>query len=58
LLQWGNADEYVSKNETDKIFGAIGSANKQLMIYEGVGHQHLLSANEQKWQTSVSEFLK
>jgi esterase/lipase len=58
LLQWGNADEYVLKNETDKIFRAIGSGKKQLMVYEGVGHRPLLSADEQKWQTSVSEFLK
>lgn len=58
LLQWGNADEYVLRNETDKIFNAIGSAKKQLIVYEGVGHGPLLAANEQKWQTSVSEFLK
>ena len=58
LLQWGNADEYVLKNETDKIFRAIGSGKKQLMVYEGAGHVHLLAANEQKWQTTVSEFLK
>ncbi len=58
LLQWGNADEYVLKNETDKIFRAIGTARKQLMVYEGAGHGHLLAANEQKWQTSVNEFLK
>jgi uncharacterized protein len=58
LLQWGNADEYVLRNETDKIFKAIGSAEKQLIVYEGAGHVPLLAANEQKWQTSVSDFLK
>jgi alpha-beta hydrolase superfamily lysophospholipase len=58
LLQWGNADEYVMKNETDKIFKAIGSSKKQLITYEGVGHAPLLASNESLWQRSVSEFLK
>jgi alpha-beta hydrolase superfamily lysophospholipase len=58
LLQWGNADEYVKKNETDKIFNAIRSTKKQLVIYEGAGHGPLLAANEPLWQRSVTEFLK
>lgn len=58
LLQWGNADEYVLKNETEKIFKAVGSVKKQLIVYEGAGHVHLLAANEGKWQMSVTEFLK
>lgn len=58
LLQWGNADEYVSKNETEKIFKAIGSSEKQWVVYEGAGHEPLLGANESLWQKSVSDFLK
>ena len=58
LLQWGNADEYVKKKETDKIFKAIRSTKKQLVIYEGVGHGPLLAANESLWQKSVTEFLE
>ena len=58
LLQWGNVDEYVLKDETEKIFKAIGSENKQLIVYEDAGHGPLIAANEQQWQKSVSEFLK
>ena len=58
LLQWGNADEYVLKNETNKIFRAIGSAEKRLEIYEEAGHVPLLAANESKWQKIVNDFLK
>ena len=58
LLQWGNADEYVKRNETDKIFKAIRSTKKQLVIYEGAGHGPLLAVNESLWQRSVTEFLK
>jgi len=57
LLQWGNADEYVLKNETEKIFNAIGSEKKKLEIYEGAGHWPLLGANESKWEKTVSDFL-
>jgi alpha-beta hydrolase superfamily lysophospholipase len=58
LLQWGNADEYVLKKEIDKIFKAIGSAEKKLEVYDGAGHAPLLAANESKWQKTVNDFLK
>lgn len=58
LLQWGNADDYVLKKETEMIFSSIKSEKKKLEIYEGAGHGSLLAANELKWQATVSEFLK
>lgn len=58
LLQWGNADEYVSKKETEKIFDAIKTSNKKLVVYEGVGHGPLLGMNDSLWKRSVTEFLK
>jgi len=57
LLQWGNNDEYVLKKETERIFAAIGSANKKLEIYEGGRHGPLLAGNELKWEQTVSDFL-
>lgn len=58
LLQWGNADDYVLKKETEMIFSSINSEKKKLEIYEGAGHGSLLAANELKWQATVSGFLK
>ena len=57
LLQWGNNDEYVLKNETENIFAAINSSKKKLEIYPGAGHSPLLAANPSKWDESVNEFL-
>ena len=57
LLQWGNSDEYVLKDETERIFAAISSSKKQLEVYEGVGHWPLLSADELKWTKTVNDFL-
>ena len=58
LLQWGNSDEYVLKEETDRIFTSINSSQKKLVIYPGAGHVPMLFANASKWHETVSEFLK
>ena len=57
LLQWGNSDEYVLKNETERIFAATGSSKKKLEIYEGAGHAPLLASDPVKWERTVTEFL-
>lgn len=58
LLQWGNADDYVLKKETDKIFNAIGSAEKELKVYAGAEHGPLLAADASEWIETVSQFLE
>ena len=57
LLQWGSSDEFVLENETEKIFRAIGSSNKKLEIYEGIGHSPLIGANGDQWEKTVLGFL-
>ncbi len=57
LLQWGALDNIVLKKETDKIFNAIGSADKKLVIYEQAGHGSMLQNNPGKWQVEVEGFL-
>jgi alpha-beta hydrolase superfamily lysophospholipase len=56
LVQWGNNDEYVLKKETDRVFSAIKSANKQLEIYDA-GHEPLVARQEEKWVRTVTAFL-
>jgi len=57
LLQWGNSDEYVLKEETERIFASIKSPKKKLEIYDGAGHGPLILANQSKWDETVTEFL-
>jgi alpha-beta hydrolase superfamily lysophospholipase len=57
LLQWGNSDEYVMQEETEKIFACIKSTKKKLEIYNGAGHGPLVSANQTKWDKAVTDFL-
>ena len=57
LLQWGSSDEYVMKEETERIFASINSPKKKLEIYPEAGHGPLISGNQTKWDQTVTEFL-
>lgn len=57
LLQWGSKDYAVQKNETDRIFNALASKNKELVVYENADHESLLENDSAKWRSSVEKFL-
>jgi alpha-beta hydrolase superfamily lysophospholipase len=57
LMQWGAMDDYVHKKETDKIYNAIASANKKLVVYHRAGHESLLQNDPAKWRIEVERFL-
>ncbi len=57
LLQWGERDNTVLKYETDKVFKAIASNNKKLVIYENADHESFLQADPIKWRNEVEHFL-
>ena len=57
LLQWGKQDRIVTGNETTRIFNAIASADKKLVIYDNAGHGSLLQFESAKWQENVGQFL-
>jgi hypothetical protein len=57
LLQWGTEDEYVKKSEIEKIYAAIPVKKKKLVVYDGAGHEPLLSKDAEKWKNEVGQFL-
>jgi uncharacterized protein len=57
LMQWGADDDYVLKSETDKVYNAIASLNKKLVIYDRAGHESLLQNDPVKWRIEVEKFL-
>ncbi|HSU29435.1 MAG TPA: alpha/beta hydrolase [Chitinophagaceae bacterium] len=57
LLQWGSLDQYVTREETNKVFEAIASKEKRLVIYDRSAHQSLLGNEPGKWKTEVGKFL-
>ena len=57
LLQWGDQDNYVLRNETEKIFAAIPSAAKSLAVYPGAAHESLLLMDPARWRLETEKFL-
>lgn len=57
LMQWGALDNYVQKNETDKVYNAIASANKKLVIYERAAHESFVQNDPVKWRIETGRFL-
>ena len=57
LMQWGALDNYVQKDETDKVYNAIASANKKLVEYGRAGHESLLQNDPVKWRIETRRFL-
>jgi alpha-beta hydrolase superfamily lysophospholipase len=57
LLQWGAQDNYVLQKETDRVFSAIASPNKKLVVYDRAGHESLLQHDPVKWRIETERFL-
>ncbi len=57
LLQYGAADNFVLKAETDNVFANISSSNKKLVTYEKAGHESLHQNDPVKWEMEMKKFL-
>ncbi len=58
LMQWGASDQFVLKQETDKIYNAIASTRKKLVVYNQAQHESLLRNDPLKWRIEVERFLE
>lgn len=58
LMQWGALDASVVKDETEKIFGAIATSNKKLVVYTTAAHESMLQRDPLKWRIEVGKFLE
>ncbi|HVG42853.1 MAG TPA: alpha/beta hydrolase, partial [Chitinophagaceae bacterium] len=57
LLQWGTKDQYVSKEEIERIFENISSINKQLVLYPNAEHEAYLQVQPELWKKEVARFI-
>lgn len=57
LLQWGTLDNFVLPEEIQKIYNAIASTKKKLVIYEDTEHESFLRKDPGKWRTEIEGFL-
>lgn len=58
LMQTGAKDEFVLQSESEKIFKAIASADKKLVVYEKGQHESFLRHDAAKWRIEVEGFLQ
>lgn len=58
LMQTGALDEFVLQKESAKIFQAIASGDKKLVVYEKGQHDSFLRHDAAKWRIEVESFLK
>ena len=58
LLQWGDKDPYVLKDQIERIYNNIPGTKKRFVIYEDGGHQSFLGFDPSKWNEEISSFLK
>ena len=57
-MQWGSRDPFILKSETEKIYNAIASKEKKLVVYEHAGHESFLNNDPVKWRINVETFLE
>lgn len=57
LLQWGDRDEYVTKEETEAIYKSLGASQKKLVIYPNAGHSSFAQADPLLWNREVGGFI-
>jgi len=58
LLEWGDQDQYVSREETESIFSNLLSKNKRLVVYPGAGHIPFVQVDPDQWAEEMQAFLK
>jgi alpha-beta hydrolase superfamily lysophospholipase len=58
LIEWGERDRFVSKEEAETIFINLSSKNKKLAVYPDAGHESFLQKDSFTWEKEVQAFLK
>ena len=58
LMEWGEKDSLVMREETESIFNNLPSKNKKLVIYTEGGHGAFLAEDPISWKREIKAFLK
>lgn len=57
LLMQGEEDKWVTVNEIKELFNNL-NGSKQLVLLPNIGHELLVSIDQEKWSQNVEQFLK
>ena len=58
LLQVGALDAFVPMSDSQKIYEALGSSEKKMVIYGRAGHESLMYADPMKWGLEMEKFFR
>jgi hypothetical protein len=58
LVEWGEKDPYVTREETESIFKNLSSKNKTLVVYPNAEHGAFLEKDPLSWEKEIQTFLK
>jgi uncharacterized protein len=58
LVQWGEQDSYVSRDEVNDVYENLASQHKKMVVYPGADHQSYLEVDVNAWQKQVRSFLE
>ncbi len=58
LVEWGEKDRYVNRDEIEEVYKNIASPNKRLVTYAGADHQSYLQNDPNLWKDQVALFLQ
>jgi alpha-beta hydrolase superfamily lysophospholipase len=57
LIQWGDKDIYVTREEINSIYNNLATAQKKLVVYPNANHESFLNYDPINWQEEMSSFL-
>jgi alpha-beta hydrolase superfamily lysophospholipase len=58
LIEWGEKDPFVTREEAENIFKSLSSKKKKLIIYPDAGHGAFLEKDPLTWEKEMQAFLK
>ncbi len=57
MVEWGEKDRYVSREEVDNVYASLASAYKKMVTYPDADHESFLHVDPNTWQREVKAFL-
>lgn len=58
MIEWGEKDPFVTREEAENIFKSLSSKKKKLIIYPDAGHGAFLEKDPLTWEKEMQAFLK
>jgi len=57
MVEWGEKDKYVSRDEVDRVYANLASPHKKMVTYPEADHESFLHIDPLTWEREVKAFL-